>query len=196
MAETDGTIVESVEYEKSEPATDRQISYAQDLGLSFPPGININEMSNLISKKVDDDRDAPSWLLEYILKIFPEENGLSITNYIGIENLFVRLIHKYSSENNYKGLITLLLCSIINEEQNYNWSKSFNELADINIVENLADELSNNQQVISSIKRYSTRDFVSLGEFINDEGYESISNIKRTNAYLISKKTVKRKINS
>lgn len=191
MAETEGTIVEAIEYEKPEPATDRQINYAKDLGLSFPPDININEMSNLISKKVDDDRDAPNWLLEYVLNIFPEENDLSITKYIGIENLFGRLINKYSEEKNYKSLVTILLYSIINESKNYNWTKPFNEIADILVIENLAQELSANQQVINSIKRYNTRDYVSLGELINDEGYESFSNAKRTNAYLISKKVLK-----
>jgi len=84
-----------------------------------------------------------------------------------------------------------LLYSIINEDRNYNWTKSFNELADDKVVENFAQELSENQQVINSITRYNTRDYVSLGEFINDEGYESISNVKRTNAYLISKKLLK-----
>jgi len=191
MAETDGTMVETIEFEKPEPATDRQLSYARDLGLSFPSDININEMSNLISKKVDNDRDSPSWLSEYVLNIFPEENGLSITKYIGIENLFGRLIKKYSEEKNYKSLVTILLYSIINENKNYDWSKPFNEIADKSVIENLAQKLSENQQVINSIKRYNTRDYVSLGELINDEGYESFSNIKRTNAYLISKNVLK-----
>ncbi len=111
MAETDGTIVESIEYEKPESATARQLSYAKDLGLSFPSDIDINEMSNLISKKVDDDRDTPLWLLEYVLNIFPEENGLSITKYIGIENLFGRLINRYSEEKNIE--VLLLYCFIL-----------------------------------------------------------------------------------
>lgn len=191
MAESDGTIVEKVDFEKPEPATERQIGYAKDLGLSFPPDININELSHLISKKVDDDRDSSPWLQDYILNIYPEENGLAITKYIGIENLFSYLIRKYTDENNYRELVKILIYSIINCYGNFNWSKPFNELADAKVVEKIAEKLSENQQVINSVKRYSIRDYVSLGEFVNDEGYVSMGNIKRTNAYLITKDLLK-----
>lgn len=191
MAECDGTIVEKIEYEKPELATERQITYAKDLGLSFPTDINVNEMSNLISKKVADDRDSPSWFLDYVLNIIPEENGLTITKYVGIENLFSQLIRRYDTENNYRELVKILIYSIINDNGNNNWSKPFNELADTKAVEKIAEKLSENPQVINSIKRYSTRDFVSLGEFIDDEGYVSMGNIKRTNAYLITNNLLK-----
>ena len=47
--------------------------------------------------------------------------------------------------------------------------------------------------MLNSIKRYTSRDYVTLGEIINDEGFESLGNIKRTNAYLISKASLQEK---
>lgn len=187
LAQEEGTIVENIEFEKPEPATERQIKYANDLGLTFPSDININEMSNLISKKVDEDKDAPSWLLSYVLNILPEENGLIITKYIGTKNLFAILINKHSSESNYKELAKILCYSILNDNHNYNWSKPFKEMANSTVIENISELLSKNQQVINSIKRYEPHDYIFLGKSINDDGYESLNNIDRTNAYQITK---------
>jgi hypothetical protein len=52
-AEADGTIVESIRELPPEPATERQLSYAKDLGISIPSNPTKNEMIYLISKAVD-----------------------------------------------------------------------------------------------------------------------------------------------
>jgi len=52
-AEADGTIVESIRELPPEPATERQLSYAKDLGISIPPNPTKNQMTYLISKAVD-----------------------------------------------------------------------------------------------------------------------------------------------
>jgi hypothetical protein len=52
-AEADGTIIESIRELPPEPATERQLSYAKDLGISIPSNPTKNEMIYLISKAVD-----------------------------------------------------------------------------------------------------------------------------------------------
>jgi hypothetical protein len=52
-AEADGTIIESIRELPTEPATERQLSYAKDLGISIPSNPTKNEMIYLISKAVD-----------------------------------------------------------------------------------------------------------------------------------------------
>lgn len=42
---------------RSDPATDKQKSYARDLGIRIPRGITKGELSDLISEAVGDDLD-------------------------------------------------------------------------------------------------------------------------------------------
>lgn len=188
LAEKDGTKVESVIFEKPAPATEQQKRYAKDLGLSFPPDINVNEMSDLISKKVEDDKDSLLWLQEYALNYFPEENGLSITKYIGIEHLIGFLLSKFIEKENFIELIKLLIYSIINNETKSNWSIPFNNLANYSDVQSIAEILVNDKQLINSIKRYNSRDFISFGQHTDKEGYMTYGGSKRTNAYQVTKK--------
>lgn len=188
LAEKDGTNVETILVESPSPATERQISYAKDLNLIFPPDINIDEMGHLISKKVEDDKDSPQWLQEYALNLYPEENGLAITKYIGLAKLIGFLIYKLTEEGNFVELMKLLIYSIINNETKSNWRVPFINLANHNDVQSLAETLINDNQVITSVKRYNSRDFISFGEYTDKEGYVNYGGSKRTNAYQITKK--------
>ena len=155
--------------------------------MTFPPDINIDEMSHLISKKVEDDRDSPQWLREYVLNFYPEENGIAITKYIGLEKLISFLIYKFSEELNFVELIKLLIYSIINNETKSNWKVAFSNLANQNDVQSIAEILVNDKHVITSIKRYNSRDFISFGEHTDKEGYINYGGSKRTNAYQVTK---------
>ncbi len=46
----------------SEPASERQIAYARDLGISFPDDISMSEMSILISQALRAKYPPPAWL--------------------------------------------------------------------------------------------------------------------------------------
>lgn len=188
LAEKDGTNVETILVESPSPATERQISYAKDLNLIFPPDINIDEMGHLISKKVEEDKDSPQWLQEHALNLYPEENGLAITKYIGLTKLIGFLIYKFTEEGNFVELMKLLIYSIINNETKSNWRVPFINLANHNDVQSLAETLINDNQVITSVKRYNSRDFISFGEYTDKEGYINNGGSKRTNAYQITKK--------
>ncbi len=188
LAEKDGTSVETITLERPSPATERQISYAKDLNLIFPSDINVEEMSHLISKKVEEEKDAPQWLQEYALNLYPEENGLAITKYVGLKRLIGFLIYKFTEEKNFVELIIILVYSLINNETKSNWRIPFSNLANHNEVQSIAEILVNDKQVVASIKRYNSEDFVSFGEYTDKEGFINYGGSKRTNAYQITKK--------
>ena len=52
LAEDDGTLIEAIVEIPPEPATDRQLTYAKDLGISIPPDVSKADLSDLISLTV------------------------------------------------------------------------------------------------------------------------------------------------
>ena len=46
------------------PATERQKSYARDLGIQFSPDISFDEMRLLLSCYLDGEQPAPRWLVQ------------------------------------------------------------------------------------------------------------------------------------
>lgn len=183
VAEKDGIVIESITKLTPGPATERQLSYARDLGLSFPENINVEEMSHLISRKVEDDLETPHWLLEWALTQFPEESGLAISQYIGLRNLLRFLIYKYTEDDDPKALVTLFTYSVINDLRNTKWAIPFNQLAEESVVASIAEELSRNQKVVGSIKRYLHWELVSFGEYIDSEGFSRRGGSTRTIGY-------------
>lgn len=184
LAENDGTVIESITKSIPTPATEKQLKYARDLGLSFPEEINLDEMRHLISRKVDDDLQAPLWLQEWALAQFPEENGIAITKYIGLRSLFGFLLYKYGEDNDSKALVTLFVYSVINDFLNTKWTTPFDKLAEEGVVASIAEQLWRNQQVIRSIRRYSNQELVSpFGEYTDSEGFTRFGASKRTIGY-------------
>jgi hypothetical protein len=184
LAENDGTVIESITKSIPSPATERQLNYARDLDLSFPENINVEEMSHLISRKVDDDLETPLWLQEWALAQFPEESGLAITKYVGIRTLFGFLIYKYGEDNDLKALVTLFVYSVINDFLNTKWTIPFDRLAEEGVVASIAEELWRNQKVVGSIRRYSNKELVSpFGEYTDSEGFTRVGASMRTIGY-------------
>ena len=60
LAEADGTVVEKVRFVPPRPATDRQKTYARDLGISFRENIDIDAMSLLINKALGNVDRIPA----------------------------------------------------------------------------------------------------------------------------------------
>lgn len=83
QAEKDGIVVASVGEIAAQPATERQLAYAVDLGIVIPDGITKEEISDLISIKTSDDK--PSTARH---RAFAESFGLEPSQYIGKKLLF------------------------------------------------------------------------------------------------------------
>lgn len=69
--------------DQPEPATENQMAYAHDLGLSFPADITKSDMSYLLSKTVDHDGNPNPQLLQYAAN-----RNLLPSPYIGKRSLY------------------------------------------------------------------------------------------------------------
>ena len=83
QAVKDGIVVASVGEIAAQPATERQLAYAVDLGIVIPDGITKEEISDLISIKTSDDKPSTSRH-----RAFAESFDLEPTQYIGKKLLF------------------------------------------------------------------------------------------------------------
>jgi hypothetical protein len=173
IAENSFLVIQSITLEPPKPASLYQKNLALSLKLSFPEDITMNELHHLIQKKTEKEYDAPQWLIDYLMSLLPEEVGLGLTQYIGIESAFSLLINHLKSENNSRALIKLLALAIINDKKRLNWSLPLNEIADEEIIEKIAETLSQNSETIKSLMRLSISQIIWLrnvydSQFKND----------------------------
>jgi hypothetical protein len=63
--------------------TDRQLSYAQALGITIPPDACLDDVSALISRAVDNDSEPNKGLIEYA-----SNKGLTFSVYVGKKALY------------------------------------------------------------------------------------------------------------
>lgn len=183
LAEDDGIIPQSISLIPPKPATEKQITYARDLGLSFPSDINISEMSHLISRKVDDDIVVPAWFYDYAISQFPEQQGIGISKYIGLRALLDYFGQQYNDRKDTNSLIRLFIYSVTNELKNSRWQTPFNQLISDDIISTIVEDLTRDSKVVSSIKKYSVSSFIFFGEETDKEGYWKSGGSRRTIAF-------------
>lgn len=86
LAEVDGTTVEEIVELPPDPPTEHQLDYAKDLGIAIPVGATKNDVSDLISMKLDKDKPATERH-----RGFARRYGIEVSNYIGKRALFDRI---------------------------------------------------------------------------------------------------------
>ena len=72
-----------IEEIKPESPTDPQLSYAKSLSINIPFGISKDDLSVLISRKIEDDSDPSAELVDYATNM-----GFSFSKYIGEKQLY------------------------------------------------------------------------------------------------------------
>jgi hypothetical protein len=197
LGEKDGLTVETIVLVKPSAASQNQVDLAQQLGLKFPSDINVMEIGQLITKKIDGDVDVPDWFRKSAFNYFPGEDDVLITKYMGLASLIGLLIAKFKKENNYYEWIKLFIYCVLNDLLWDNWNTPFYILADKKEINRIAQNLLKNEILIGSLKNYTSKSYIAFGEHIDSNGVISSVGTKRTAAYqaikdlLIEKKIVR-----
>ena len=136
---------------ENEKPTEKQVRYAKDLGIKIPKNVTKNELSDLISNKIDDDTCSSSYLRS-IASYFNVQH----TRYSGRDTLYGR-IHGYISQpGRERELVAWFAYWVYRRLINYRDTEV--EIDDYRILE-IADELANDQRVLKSIRRHDGIDF-------------------------------------
>lgn len=146
------------------PATERQISYAQALGIEIPQEATLEQLSNLISMKVDNDRPSSEHHRE-IARNF----GIEVTDYIGKKALFNRVMSELSAPERERELIAWFAYRITRSLFEGRKDSPIGG-PDHPIIADIANNLCTNPTVIKSIRKYSGESLVWFGDFTASDG--------------------------
>lgn len=177
LAEDDGTLIEAIVEIPPEPATDRQLTYAKDLGISIPPDVSKADLSDLISLTVDRDKPAAERH-----KRFARIYGVEPSRYIGKKALFDQIQSTLIAQGREQELISWFAFRVYRELAGAADNAPITKPDDPTIL-GLASELVTNETVLKSIRRYEGRDLIWFGEYTSPDGTLHIGGSNRTAAY-------------
>jgi hypothetical protein len=177
LAEDDGMLAEEVIELPPEPPTERQLEYAKGLGISIPPNATKNDLSDLISIKVE--KDKPSTERH---RTFAKAYGIEITDYIGKKALFDRIQAALVAPGREKELLSWFSFRVYRELANGADNAPI-ERPDDPIIEAIAEQLIIDEKIINSVRRYQGRELIWFGEWTSPDGYVHTGGSNRTEAY-------------
>lgn len=146
------------------PATERQISYAKVLGIEIPAGATLEEMSNLISAKVDDDRPS-----DERHRVFARSFGIEVTEYIGKKALFDRIMSELSAPGRERELVSWFAFRVTRTIFKGRKDAPVDG-PDHPIIQQVADEVSGDPSIVKSIRRYTGQSLIWFGEITGSDG--------------------------
>lgn len=177
MAEADGTAAGEIEELPPEPPTERQLAYAQDLGIKIPGDATKDELSDLISCKVDEDSKASPHL-----QSIANEYGVETTRYTGEGDVYTRIFSALSTPGREQELAAWFAFNVLKGRSSPR-SSAVPDSPNEPRLNSVASKLVADSKVMQSIKRYSKRDFLWFGERTDSEGYTRQGGSNRTAAY-------------
>ena len=181
MSENDGLKDCSAKQEDDPPATENQIRFASDLGIQFPEGISKYEISDLITRKYEDDDDHEASAQD---KSFATSFGLEHTKYIGEKCLYRGLWYflndgnLYISEERDLKIIQWFVYRVSVHLSKNHSSILFNTPFDEKVVE-ISCRLRSDQRTLKSIKRYEGDKLIDFGNTY-EKGSASTIGFKET----------------
>jgi hypothetical protein len=161
----------------AEPPTERQLTYARDLGISMPDGVTKHEVSDLIEARVEDDKPAAS---EF--QAFAKRFGVPFTQYIGKKSLFDRLFTHLTRPGREEDMTAWFVFRVYRDLVRGRADTSIKGPDDPPIRE-IARLLIEDQSVLQSIRRYQGRDLVWFGQRTSPDGEVQYGASSQTVAY-------------
>lgn len=180
LAEKDGTVVEEVVElppPPLEPPTEKQLEFAKELGISIPPNTTKDDLSFLITLKVDRDKPATERHMA-----FAEGFGINVADRIGKKGLFNWIHHELSARGRESELLSWFAFRV------YRGLTDAADDAPIQgpdhpIIQGIAKELENDQKILGSVRRYEGKDLIWFGEWTAPSGVVVTGGSNRTLAY-------------
>ncbi|MGM0985311.1 MAG: hypothetical protein ACQEXG_18145 [Pseudomonadota bacterium] len=177
MAEADVTVIGEIEELPPEPPTERQLAYAQELGIKIPGDATKDELSDLISCKVDEDSKASP-------QLFTIANGYGVetTRYTREDDVYARIFSALSTPGCEQELAAWFAFNVL-KDRSSSRSADVPDSPNEPRLNSLASKLVADPKVMQSIKRYSESGLLWFGERTDSEGYTRQGGSIRTAAY-------------
>ena len=183
-------LLDSVVERPSEPATERQLAYAKDLGVSVPPGASTDELSDLIDARLRHDKPAA---LHF--QAFAKRHGVQFTQYTGKKSLFDRLFARLCTPGREEDMAAWFVFRVYRELVGGKPGVSIKD-PDAEVVREIARQLVRDVSVVKSIRRYQGRDLVWFGEWTSPDGTLYSGGSNKTIAYKWASSLLREKVGS
>lgn len=176
-AEREGIeILEIIQLPEESP-TERQIEFAQSLGIKIPHNVTKYELSDLISISVDKDKPSEIRHIKFA-KIY----GVECTQYIGKKSLFDKIQSELIKPGNELNMLSWFSFRVYRELVSGQVNPELDDPSDP-IFTSVAQELITDEKIIKSIRRYAGRDLIWFGEWKSPSGYLMSGGSVQTIAY-------------
>jgi len=160
------------------PATENQIEYGRDLGIDFPPNVNIDEARDLISAKLSGDRPANDHH-----RLFAKMFGAFYTSYTGKRELFDRIFNQLNRPTHEKDLCAWFVYRVYRHLVHGSDSAPITG-PDHPIIQEIAQELVRNDAIVQSIQNYKGRNLIWFGKYTNPDGESYFGGTEGSPAYI------------
>lgn len=184
----DGAFIEEIVELPPEPPTERQLDYARDLGIQIPDGATKNDLSVMISMKVDQDNPATDRH-----KSFAKKYAVEVSQFIGKKALFDCIQAALITTGREKELVSWFVYRVYRELVKGNNSAPV-EGPDDPIVQDIVSQICNDEAIVKSIRRYRGRDLIWFGEWTAPSGRVYKGGSNRTVAYKTISSLLREKI--
>ena len=163
--------------DKANPPTERQLAFSKDLGIDVPPDATSEEVSDLISARLEKDKPACEQHRS-IARLF----GVKFTRFTGKRQLFERILNavkRPTHENDLAAWFTYrvyrhLVRGVDNVPIDGPDHPTINEIA---------AQLAADKAALSSIRRYNAQELLWFGHWTAPDGTLHTGGSKRTAAY-------------
>jgi hypothetical protein len=167
----------SVDQALAERPTERQLAYAQDLGIPIPADVTKQELSDLIDVRLQKDEPAAPHF-----QAFAKRFGVAFTQYVGKKGLFDRLFAYLVRPGREEDLTAWFVFRVYRELVKGRGDTNIKG-PDDKVVRDIARLLLQEQSVVQSIRRYQGRDLVWFGEWTSPDGTVHYGASNQTIAY-------------
>ena len=177
IAEADGTIVEGIQILPDEPATEAQLSYARDLGISIPENPTKDELRDLLSCHLDHDKPATQRH-----KSFARAYRVYHTRFVGKRVLFNLIFAALQTPGRERELVAWFTYRVYRELMHGAEDAPITG-PDDPAIRAVADELWTESSIIDSIRRYRGSDLIWFGQWTAPDSSLHNGGSNRTIAY-------------
>lgn len=163
--------------DKTNPPTERQLAFADDLGLHIPSDATSEEVSDLISARLEKDKPANE-RHRSIAGLY----GVKFTQFTGKRQLFERIfnaVRRPTHENNLAAWFTYRVYRhLVRGADNVPINGP-----DDPMIKQIAVQLAADEAALSSIRRYNAQDLLWFGQWTAPDGTLYTGGSKRTASY-------------
>lgn len=157
--------------------TERQLAFASSLGLEIPSDVTAEEVSDLISARLDNDTPATE-RLRSIAALY----GAKFTRFTGTEQLAARILNaakRPTHENDLAAwFIYNVYCDLAGRTDNSLISGPHHPT-----IKELAGQFAADKTALGSARRYDAQELRRFGQWIEADGSQRHGGSKRTAAY-------------